>query len=235
MDIHILVAEDDEHIGKAIKAFLLDAGYHVELCTNGQTACERIYDKKFKLAILDIMLPGMDGQEILKEFRKVSSVPVMMITALSGDSPQLRAFDNLADDFVAKPFSMQVLLKRVEALLRRSGVLQKELRFGSLCLNLELFKAFWDGIDMSLTLREFEILCLLASNENRVVSHETLLTKIWGYDYYSSEGTVHTHIKNLRAKLPENIIRTVRGIGYTLERDKLEHDRLEHGRLEHGK
>ena len=220
MDIHILVAEDDEHIGNSIKAFLLDAGYHVELCINGQAACERLFDKKFNLAILDIMLPGMDGQEILKEFRKASDIPVMMITALSGDSPQLKAFDNLADDFVAKPFSMQVLLKRVEALLRRSGALQKEIHSGPLCLNRETYKAFWEGEELSLTLREFEILSLLANNENRVISHETLLTKIWGYDYYSSEGTVHTHIKNLRAKLPGKIIKTIRGVGYMMEKAK---------------
>jgi len=216
MDIHIFVAEDDEHIGNAIKAFLLDAGYNVELCADGEAACERLYDKKFHLAILDIMLPGMDGQEILKKFRKSSDVPVIMITALSGDSNELRAFDNLADDFIAKPFSMQILLKRVEALLRRSGALQKEIRFGSLCLNRETFRAFWVEEELPLTLKEFEILALLANNENRVVSHETLLNKIWGYDYYSSEGTVHTHIKNLRAKLPVNIIRTVRGVGYCL-------------------
>jgi len=217
MDINILVAEDDEHIGNTIKAFLFDAGYHVELCTDGRDACERLYDKKFHLVILDIMLPGMDGQEILKEFRKVSDIPVMMITALSGDSPQLKSFDNLADDFVAKPFSMQILLRRVEALLRRSGALQKEIQIGALRLNRETFKAFWDGQELPLTLREFEILCLLANNDERVVSHETLLNKIWGYDYYSSEGTVHTHIKNLRAKLPENIIKTIRSVGYSME------------------
>ena len=217
MHIHILVAEDEEHIGNTIKAFLLDAGYHVELCVDGQAACERLYDRKFQLAILDIMLPGMNGQEILKAFRKVSDVPVMVITALSGDDNQLQAFDNLADDFVAKPFSMQVMLKRVEALLRRSGALRKELQIGGLRMNRETFKAFWDGQELPLTLREFEILCLLANNENRVVSHETLLNKIWGYDYYSGEGTVHTHIKNLRAKLPENIIKTVRGVGYSLD------------------
>jgi two-component system response regulator VanR len=220
MDINIFIAEDDEHIGNTVKAFLLDAGYNVELRQNGQEACERLYDKKFHLVILDIMLPGMDGQEILKEFRKTSDVPVIMITALSGDSNQLKAFDNLADDFIAKPFSMQVLLKRVEALLRRSGALQKEIRFGRLCLKQELFKAFWDDTELPLTLREFEILYLLVRNEDKVVSHETLLNKIWGYDYYSSEGTVHTHIKNLRAKLPQNIIKTVRGVGYTMEAEK---------------
>ena len=217
MDIHILVAEDDEHIGNTIKAFLLDAGYHVELFTDGQLAFECLYDRKFNLAILDIMLPGMDGQEILREWRKVNDTPVIMITALSGDIPELKAFDNLADDFVAKPFSMQILLKRVEALLRRSGALQKEMQFGSLCLNLQTFKAFWDRMELPLTLREFEILSLLVNNRNRVVPHETLLEKVWGYDYYSSEGTLHTHIKNLRAKLPVNIIKTVRGVGYTME------------------
>jgi two-component system response regulator VanR len=146
----------------------------------------------------------------------------MVITALSGDDNQLQAFDNLADDFVAKPFSMQVMLKRVEALLRRSGALQKEIQIGGLHMNRETFKAFWEGEELPLTLREFEILCLLANNEDRVVSHETLLTKIWGYDYYSSEGTVHTHIKNLRAKLPENIIKTIRGVGYSLNIAKKE-------------
>ncbi|MDR2535081.1 MAG: response regulator transcription factor [Treponema sp.] len=217
MDIHIFVAEDDEIIGNGIKAFLLDAGYYVELRRNGQTAWERLYEKQFQLVILDIMLPGMNGQEILKSFRKISDTPVIVITALSGDTHQLQAFDNMADDYIAKPFSMQVLLKRVEALLRRTGVLQQEIRVGHLTLNRESYKTFWKNKELPLTLREFEILALLANNEKKVISHETLLTKIWGYDYYSSEGTVHTHIKNLRSKLPENIIKTIRGVGYVLE------------------
>jgi len=216
MDIHVFVAEDDEHIGNAIKAFLGEAGYLVELCADGAAACERLYDKKFQLVILDIMLPGMDGQEILKSFRTISDTPVIMITALSGDSHQIHAFDNLADDYINKPFSMQILLKRVEALLRRTGVLQKEIRVGKLTLDKESYKARWDGGDLPLTLREFEILTLLANSAKKVISHETLLNKIWGYDYYAAEGIVHTHIKNLRAKLPVNIIKTIRGVGYSL-------------------
>jgi two-component system response regulator VanR len=217
MDIHIFAAEDDEHIGNAIKAFLQDAGYHVELCADGAAALERLYQGKFHLVILDIMLPGMDGQEILRSFRKISDTPVLIITALSGDLPQIRAFDNLADDYLPKPFSMQILLKRIEALLRRNGVLRSEIRLGELTLNRESYRAYWGDRELPLTLREFEILSLLAAHERRVVSHETLLTKIWGYDYYGNEGTVHTHIKNLRAKLPVNIIKTVRGVGYVLE------------------
>jgi two-component system response regulator VanR len=151
MDIHVFVAEDDEHIGNTVKAFLRDAGYHVELCADGGAASERLYDGKFQLVILDIMLPGMDGQEILKNFRKISDAPVIMITALSGDSHEIHAFDNLADDFIAKPFSMQVLLKRAEALLRRSGLLRNEISLGKLSLDLENYKARWDGEEIPLT------------------------------------------------------------------------------------
>jgi two-component system response regulator VanR len=217
MDIKILVVEDDEHIGKTVKAFLLDAGYGVELCTDGNAAHERIFENQYQLIILDIMLPGMDGQALLKELRKLTDVPVLMMTALSGDVHEVNAFDNLADDYITKPFSMLVLLKRVEALLRRTGILQKELRIGGLTLCPGTYKAYWEGQELPLTLREFEILLLLARHDHTVVSHDTILVKIWGYDYYGSEGTVHTHIKNLRGKLPVNIIKTVRGVGYILE------------------
>ncbi|MDR2793345.1 MAG: response regulator transcription factor [Treponema sp.] len=217
MDIKILVVEDDEHIGKAVKAFLQDAGYQTELQADGNTALQRIFEQKYRLIILDIMLPGKDGIELLKGVRKQSDVPVLMMTALSGDSHQITAFNNLADDYITKPFSMQILLKRVEALLRRSGALQNEIRLGSLTLYSESYKAFWEGQELALTLREFEILKLLVMNGNRVITHESILNKIWGFDYYGSEGTVHTHIKNLRAKLPVNIIKTIRGVGYAID------------------
>ncbi|MDR0451115.1 MAG: response regulator transcription factor [Treponema sp.] len=220
MDIKILVVEDDEHIGKAVRAFLQDAGYQVELCADGNAAHERIYGNRYQLIILDIMLPGMDGQELLRELRKLTDVPVLMMTALSGDVHEVNAFDNLADDYITKPFSMLVLLKRAEALLRRAGILQNELRIGPLALYPGLYKACWGEQELPLTLREFEILLLLARNENAVVPHDRILTKIWGYDYYGNEGTVHTHIKNLRGKLPVNIIKTVRGVGYLLEGER---------------
>ncbi|MDR0636129.1 MAG: response regulator transcription factor [Treponema sp.] len=218
MDIRILVVEDDEHIGNTVAAFLRDAGYEVEICTDGNDALLRVYEGRFKLIILDIMLPGMDGQRVLKEIRKLGDTPVLMMTALSGETPQLRAFDNHADDYITKPFSMLILVKRVEALLRRSGALQSELRYGDLTLLPESYKAHWASVELPLTLREFEILLLLVNNQGKVITHETLLSKVWGYDYDVNEGTVHTHIKNLRAKLPENIIKTIRGVGYTVEK-----------------
>jgi two-component system response regulator VanR len=140
-----------------------------------------------------------------------------MMTALSDDENQIRAFDAEADDYVTKPFKIQILLRRVEALLRRSGALAKEIRFDKLVLMPEDFKAFHDGAELSLTMKEFEILLLLLQNKGRTMPHETILNRVWGYDFDGDVGAVHTHIKNLRSKLPENIIKTVRGVGYHLE------------------
>ena len=217
MDIQVLVVEDDEHICNTVKTFLQNEGYRVDAAFHGDKALEMIYDKNYNLVIMDILLPGINGQELLKEFRRISNAPVLMMTALSDEWSQLTAFQNEADDYVVKPFSMRVLIKRAEALLRRCGLLQKEISIGKLVLNVESYKAVYDNVEIPLTLREFEILLMLAQNKGRVLSHETLLTKIWGYDYSGDEGIVHTHIKNLRGKLPENIIKTVRGVGYSLK------------------
>ena len=216
MDIQILVVEDDENICNTVKAFLLDVGYSVDVCFNGDTALEQFYNKAYQLVILDIMLPGTNGKELLKEFRKTSSAPVLMMTALTEDHHQIDAFDNRADDYVTKPFSMPILLKRVEALLRRSGTLQNELCIAGFALFPEAYKVTYEDVDISLTPREFEIFLLLASHRGKIISHESLITKIWGYDYEGDERIIHTYIKNLRSKLPANVIKTIRGVGYTL-------------------
>ena len=221
MDIQILIVEDDEHICNTMKAFLQDEGFQVDACYNGDIALEKFYNKNYDLLILDIMLPGMNGQELLKEYRKISNTPVLMVTALSEDSHQLDAFNNRADDYVTKPFSMPILIKRVEALLRRSGVLQNEIRIGEFVLFPESYKVNYREQDISLTPREFDIFLLLANNKEKILSHEVLLTRIWGYDYEGDERIVHTYIKNLRNKLPVNIIKTVRGVGYRLEEDSI--------------
>jgi two-component system response regulator VanR len=214
-----LLVEDDEHINNTVKTFLSEAGYKVDACLDGIGAQIKIFDNTYQLVILDILLPGMNGHELLRELRKISNTPVLMMTALSDDDNQIRAFDAEADDYVTKPFKMQLLLKRVEALLRRSGALSKEVRFGKLTLLPEDFKAVYDNAELPLTLKEFEILMLLVQNRGHTLSHEIILSRIWGYDFDGDGSTVHTHIKNLRAKLPENIIKTVRGIGYRLEED----------------
>jgi len=221
MHIQILIVEDDEHICNTMQAFLQDEGYKVDTCYNGDKALEQFYNKNYNLLILDIMLPGINGQELLKEFRKISNMPVLMVTALTDDNHQLDAFNSRADDYVTKPFSMPILIKRVEALLRRSGALQSEIHVGDFVLFPESYKVSFGGQDISLTPREFDILLLLANNKEKIISHEVLLTRIWGYDYEGDERIVHTYIKNLRNKLPVNIIKTVRSVGYRLEEDSI--------------
>ena len=216
MSIQVLVVEDDEHICSAIRSFLQDAGYLTDVCFDGNTALEQFYNKNYDLVIFDIMLPGMNGKELLKEFRKNNTAPVLMITALMEESHQIEAFDNHADDYVTKPFSMPILLKRVEALLRRSGLLQNEIIVGDYTLYPESYKVIYQSQDILLTPREFEILLLLVNSRDKIISHEVLLAKIWGYDYEGDERIVHTYIKNLRSKLPLNIIKTIRGIGYSI-------------------
>jgi two-component system response regulator VanR len=217
LEIDILFVEDDERILNSVTAFLQAEGYNVDACACGDLALEKIHENEYHLAILDIMLPGADGHTILKELRNISNTPVLMLSALSDDGNQIRSFDNEADDYVVKPFKIELLLKRVGALLRRSGVLSKEITIGDVTLFPENFAAEYDGEEIPLTLKEFEILLFLAQNKNRTLSHEAILTRVYGYDYDRLGNTVQVHVKNLRAKLPADVIKTVRGIGYRLE------------------
>ncbi len=217
MAIRILLAEDDNIIAGTVKAFLEDAGYHVDLCLDGDEACRMFFDQAFQLAIFDILLPGMNGHELLREFRRHSSAPVLMMSALSDEGSQIQAFDEQADDYITKPFPIRLLLKRVEALLRRSGALSKEITWEDLTLYPKEMRVVCQGQELPLTVKEFEILLLLTHNQGRTLTHEAILSRVWGYDFDGNGATVHTHIKNLRAKLPRNIIRTVRGVGYRIE------------------
>ena len=216
MDIKILVVEDDTHIRETVKAYLMDAGYQVDTCASGNDALEKFYDNIYHLIILDIMLPEVNGHELLKELRKLHDTPVLMMTALDDETNEIKAFTNEADDYVTKPFTIEILLKRVEALLRRSGVLKKEVCFGKLTLFPEAYKAEYDGANIDLTTKEFDILFLLVQNKNKILSQESLLIKIWGYDFEGGDGIVHVNIKRLRDKLPVNIIKTIKGAGYRL-------------------
>ena len=222
MNIHILVVEDDALLQDLVCRFLRKEGWLADACANGDDALELIYDNNYHLIILDIMLPGMNGYELLSEIRKINDTPVLMMTALSDDDNQLHAFNNHADDYVTKPFAMQILIKRSEALLRRSGALKKEIHAGRLVLFPEAFGAEYDGQRISLTPREFEILDLFARNAGKIIAHETLLTRIWGYDFSGNEGIIHASVKKLRDKLPCDIIRTVKGVGYCLEVEQYE-------------
>ena len=217
MDIKILVVEDDDNIRNMVYKFFKKAGYFVDACADGDSALERFYDNRYHLVVLDIMLPGINGHELLKELRKIHDTPVLMMTALSDDDNQLRAFENEADDYVTKPFSIPILIKRAEALLRRSGALKKEIHAGKLTLFPETYSVQYEGEQIALPPKEYDILHFLVQNKGKIVPHETMLIRIWGYDFTGNEGIIHATMKKLRDRLPVNLIRTVKGIGYCLE------------------
>lgn len=214
----ILVVEDDNNIRELVKEYLVNAGFEVIAAEDGMAGLREFVSGTFDLAILDIMLPRMSGLELLREIRRISIVPVMMLTALGGEMSQIDAFEAKADDYVTKPFSPPVLAKRVEALLRRCGKLSGEvLDLGELRIDSSAYKAFFKGIDLELTVKEFELLNTLAKNAGRVLTRECLLDKVWGYDYMGDDRIVDAHIKNLRRKLVLDVIKTVKGIGYRME------------------
>lgn len=177
-------------------------------------------DRNYNLILLDIVMPNLDGFSMCKMIRKESDVPIIFVTALSSESDQIKGFDLLCDDYIVKPFSYNLLIKRIEAVLRRSkedkaGVY---LTFEKIKLNLKTYSAEIDGKIIDLTLKEFNILKSLIENYPQVVTREKLLDSIWGYDYFGDTRIVDAHIKNIRKKIILPYIKTVKGIGYTLQK-----------------
>ena len=219
----ILIIEDERSIQNVIKAFLEDAGYTVILAGDGLEGVEQFRLHKPDLVLLDLMLPKIDGFAVCEILRKESRVPIIMLTALDDDDSQLKGFDALADDYITKPFSMPVVMKRIEAVLRRteqgSAAPSSVIRYKEITLYTDSLTVLVGALSVSLTAREFDILKLLLENQGRVVSREKLLDSIWGYGYIGDEKIVNTHIKNIRKKLGVDYIETIRGAGYKIEKE----------------
>ena len=219
----ILIIEDEEAIQGVVKAFLEDEGYHIVLASDGLEGMEKFREYHPDLILLDLMLPKMNGFSVCEAIRKESQVPIIMLTALDDDASQMKGFDALADDYVTKPFSMPLVVKHIEAVLRRAeqgaGVETNILRYKDLTLDTDSFTVLVKDESVSLTIREFEILKLLVENQGRVFTRESLLDSIWGYDYFGDEKIVNTHIKNIRKKLGVDYIETMRGAGYKIEKE----------------
>lgn len=219
----ILVIEDEEAIQKIIRAFLEDAGYRVILAGSGIEGVEKFRVCSPDLVLLDIMLPQIDGFAVCEILRKESRVPIIMLTALDDDVSQMKGFDALADDYITKPFSMPLVVRRIEAVLRRTKQDGTDdpsvIRYKDIVLDADSFTVFAGGKSIAFTTREFEILKLLLENQGRVFTRENLLNNIWGYDYFGDGKIVNTHIKNIRRKLGADYIETIRGVGYKVEKE----------------
>lgn len=214
----ILVVEDDLNTNEVISIFLREKGYTVESFDNGEKAYEFIsMNKAIDLIIVDIMLPGMDGIELLTKARSFSQVPIIVLTAMVDEQTQLVSFSKLADDFVEKPFSPLLLVKRVEAVLRRSNpIKQTKTIIGDYTIELDNLKVLHEGKEAHLTVKEAEILHYLIENRGNIVTRKKLIESVWEYDYDVNDRSLDTHIKNLRKKIGQQNIITCKGLGYKL-------------------
>lgn len=211
----ILIVEDDKGIQEVLRNYLEAEGYEVSVAEDGVEGIQRFHGETFSLVLLDIMLPKIDGYGVLEVIRKESDVPVVMLTALEDEGHQIKGMELLADDYVTKPFSPQVLMYKVAAILRRSGSQPlNTLTYQELTLDLEGYRAYLSGEE-----KEFELLRVFLTNLGRVFTRQTLLDQVWGIDYFGDERIVDTHIKNLRKKLDRSYIETVRGVGYRIDKD----------------
>ena len=221
MNTSILVMEDDVNIQELIVEFLKAEGYDVDYASDGLEGIQLFKKKEYDLVLLDIMMPNLDGYSVCKMIRQTSNVPIIFLTALNEESNQLKGFELECDDYITKPFSFNLLIQRVKAVLRRGriNISSDFLIFEKLKLDLNTYSAQIDDQNIELTLKEFNILKMLIEKYPQVVTRENLLDSIWGYDYYGDTRIVDAHIKNLRKKIILPYIKTVKGIGYTLEKD----------------
>lgn len=219
--IKILVVDDEERMQKLLSDFLKMKDYEVILAGNGEEAIDLFFkEKSIALIILDVMMPKMDGWTALKTIREHSKVPVIMLTARSEENDELKGFDYGADEYISKPFSPKILVARVEALLRRSGVQKEELlEVGGIVIDEAAHSVTVDGKPIELSFKEYELLQYFVENKGIALSREKILNNVWNYDYFGDARTIDTHVKKLRAKLMDkgDYIKTVWGMGYKFE------------------
>ncbi len=218
----ILVVEDEQEIRVLLNNFLTHEGFEVSLAKDGVEAISMFAKAHFDLVLLDVMIPKIDGFGVCEVIKRQSDVPVMFLSALNDDKSQIKGYDLMADDYVTKPFSMPILIRKINALLRRNDTADNRkdpiLVCGDILLNNDTMEVTVAGKKIDLTTREFDLLYTLAKNPGRIYSREMLLDLLWDYDSLVDERIVDSHIKNLRHKLGGDYIETVRGRGYKIGR-----------------
>ncbi|MCD7737629.1 MAG: response regulator transcription factor [Lachnospiraceae bacterium] len=220
--LKILVVDDEIRMRKLVRDFLVKSGYRVVEAADGQEAVDTFFaEGDIALVILDVMMPKMDGYQVVKEIRSYSQVPILMLTAKGEERDELKSFETGADEFISKPFSPRVLVARVEALLRRAGVLDKKeiLEAGGIVVDKGAHTVTNDGEPVELSYKEFELLSYFMENQGIALSREKILNNVWNFDYFGDARTVDTHVKKVRSKLKNKgeYIKTIWGMGYKFE------------------
>ena len=223
----ILIVEDEHRIARFLQMELEHEGFSTASESNGLRAYERIIQEDYDLVLLDIMLPDMDGLTICQNVRKLSDIPIIMLTARGSEYDKITGLDNGADDYVTKPFGVMELIARIKAVLRRSAKINVaqdkatndlSASNGLLVLNHDFHKVYVNNEEVILTLKEFELLYYLLKNKNIVISRDKIMDEVWDYNYAAETRTVDVHIKTLRHKLgvASKLIETIRGVGYKI-------------------
>lgn len=213
----ILLVEDEDKMRKIIKNYLIKEGYKVTEAADGEEGLMAFETGSFDLAVLDVMMPKIDGWTLCRMIRKESNLPIIMLTARSAEEDELFGFDLGADEYVTKPFSLKILLARIRSLLKRKGEKEEGLVIGDLSIDEKSHRISYKEEILELTPKEYEMLLFMVKNKDTAITRERFLNQIWGYDYYGDLRTVDTHVKQLRKKLENRYIKTVRGIGYRFE------------------
>ena len=221
-DVKILVVDDEERMRKLIRDFLVKNGYIVIEASNGEEAFSTFTNENdIKLIIMDVMMPKMNGYETSEEIRKISDVPIIMLTARSEEKDELRGFDVGVDEYITKPFNPKILVARVEAVLRRTNSTENSsiVEAGGIVIDNAAHTVTVDGKFIELSFKEFELLEYFIANQGRALTRENILNRVWNYDYYGDARTIDTHVKKLRAKLGDKgkYITTIWAVGYKFE------------------
>lgn len=216
----ILVVDDDTNICELLRLYLTKEGYQVTVANDGEEGLEKFNQVKPDMVLLDVMMPKMDGWEVLKTIRKYSRVPVIMLTARSEERDELQGFSLGVDEYISKPFSPKILVARVDAILRRSNVASTEnMDVGGICIDKAAHQVTIDGREIELSYKEFELLSYFVENQGIALSREKILNNVWNYDYFGDARTIDTHVKKLRSKMGKkgDYIKTIWGMGYKFE------------------
>lgn len=219
--LKILVVDDEARMRKLVRDFLTNKGFAVIEAGDGEEAVDTFFAQKdIALVLLDVMMPKMDGWEVLKTIRKYSQVPVIMLTARSEERDELQGFSLGVDEYISKPFSPKILVARVDAILRRSNVVSTEnMDVGGICIDKAAHQVTIDGREIELSYKEFELLSYFVENQGIALSREKILNNVWNYDYFGDARTIDTHVKKLRSKMGKkgDYIKTIWGMGYKFE------------------
>lgn len=219
--LKILVVDDEARMRKLVKDFLIKSKFDVLEAGDGEEAVDQFYENKdVALIILDVMMPKMDGWEVVREIRKYSQVPIIMLTAKSDEKDELLGFELGVDEYISKPFSPKILVARVEAILRRTNQLDDgDIEVGGIYINQSAHEVKIDGEPTELSFKEFELLTYFVTNQGVALSRERILNNVWNYDYFGDARTIDTHVKKLRSKLGKKgeYIKTIWGMGYKFE------------------